>query len=284
MPGGEVAIGVVAPASPIDQGIADEVAQLATRLYPEGRLRLEFHPQCFQRAGHFAGDDATRRRAFLEFANDPQFQAIWFARGGYGSCRITEELFDELTDTAAEKAYMGYSDMGTLLAGLYKRGFAKLAHGPMPADIRRPEGAATVARALAFLVEGRGYGLEANCGPGIKTAAFNMAILGQILGTPLQPNLAGHVLMLEEVSEYLYRIDRLLFQITSNSGIREVAGIRFGRCSDIPPNDPDFVLSEEQVFEHWCQVSGIPYLGRADIGHDSDNKIVPFGSFVRPFA
>ena len=83
--------------------------------------------------------------------------------------------------------------------------------------------------------------------------------------------------MLEEVSEQLYRIDRALFHVTDNREIRKVAGIRLGRCSDIPPNDPQFGQSEEQMAKHWCEVSGIPYLGRADIGHDIANKIVPFG-------
>ena len=83
--------------------------------------------------------------------------------------------------------------------------------------------------------------------------------------------------MLEEVSEHMYRIDRSLFHLTSHRALRRVAGIRLGRCSAIPPNDPEFVLNEVEVVEHWCKVSGIPYLGRADIGHDSGNKIVPFG-------
>ena len=83
--------------------------------------------------------------------------------------------------------------------------------------------------------------------------------------------------MLEEISESMYRIDRSLFHVTSNPAVRRVAGIMLGRCSDIPENDPDFVLNEEQVVQHWCAVSGIPWLGRADIGHDAANTVVPFG-------
>jgi muramoyltetrapeptide carboxypeptidase len=75
----------------------------------------------------------------------------------------------------------------------------------------------------------------------------------------------------------MYRTDRSMFHITSNPGVREVAGIKLGRCMEVPLNDPDFGESEEEVFEHWCRRSGIPYLGRADIGHDSQNKVVPFG-------
>jgi len=75
----------------------------------------------------------------------------------------------------------------------------------------------------------------------------------------------------------MYRIDRTLFHINSNAGIRQVAGIRLGRGSAIPPNELDFGQTEQEITRHWCAVSGIPYLGRADIGHDIDNKIVPFG-------
>ena len=274
----KIKIGVMAPASRIDPEIAEDVKTLAADLYPAEAVELVFHPQCFLSSGHFAGDDDTRLEAFLEIANDETFEALWFARGGYGSCRIAEGLWPRLTAAARQKTYLGYSDGGTLLAGLYKEGFPHVVHGPMPADIRRQGGEAAVRRALGYLVERCPAGLEASAAAGTKTAAFNMAILSQILGTPLQPNLSGHVLMLEEVSEYMYRIDRFLFQITSNPGIRQVAGLKLGRCSAIPPNEPDFGKTEEEVMQYWCEVSGIPYLGRADIGHDSDNKIVPFGS------
>ena len=110
-----------------------------------------------------------------------------------------------------------------------------------------------------------------------RTAAFNIATLSQIIGTPLQPDLSDHVIMLEEVSEHTYRVDRFLFHITSNREIRRAAGLRLGRCSAVPDNDPDFGQSEAQVVAHWCAVSGIPYLGEADIGHDVENKVVPFG-------
>jgi muramoyltetrapeptide carboxypeptidase len=77
----------------------------------------------------------------------------------------------------------------------------------------------------------------------------------------------------------MYRIDRFLFQITSSPAVRRAAGIRLGRCSLTPPNDPDFGRDETAVVVEWCAKSGVPYLGRADIGHDADNKIVPFGPF-----
>jgi muramoyltetrapeptide carboxypeptidase len=272
-----IRIGVVAPGCRIDSVIADGVADIAARRYPGGTVELHYHPQCFLSSGHFAGDDAARAAAFIEVANDERFDALWFARGGYGSCRIAEAVMAGLADTAQAKLYLGYSDAGSLLAGLYRLGFGGLAHGPMPTDILRAGGEAAVERALAYLVDRSRDTLEPSVSGTVKTAAFNITILSQLLGTPLQPDLADHVLMLEEVSEHMYRIDRALFHITGNPGIRRVAGIMLGRCGCIPPNVPDFGETEEEVARHWCERSGIPYLGRADIGHDIDNKIVPFG-------
>jgi muramoyltetrapeptide carboxypeptidase len=274
---GKVRIGVVAPASRLEPVLADKVQTLARTLYADRTPDIQFHPQCFLSSGHFAGDDEMRAEAFLDVANDASFDALWIGRGGYGSCRIAERVIAGLTETAKKKVYLGYSDAGALLGGLYKYGFDRVAHGPMPSDIGREGGEAAVGRALAFLVDSAADSLEPAVSPTTKTAAFNMTVLSHLIGTPLEPGLSDHILMLEEVSEHMYRIDRTMFHITSNPAIRNVAGIMLGRCSEIPPNDPDFGQSEEEVARHWCGVSGIPYLGRADIGHDIDNKIVPFG-------
>jgi muramoyltetrapeptide carboxypeptidase len=91
------------------------------------------------------------------------------------------------------------------------------------------------------------------------------------------PDLAGHVVMIEEVSEYLYAVDRLLFHVTAHLGPMGIAGLRRGRVSDVPENDRPFGAEPEDMVRHWCARSGIRYLGSADIGHDAMNKIVPFG-------
>ena len=272
---------MVATASRLEPAMAERVTKLAAERFPE--VELVFHPQCWLSCGHFAGDDATRAAAFAEVANDPAFDALWFGRGGYGSARIAEPALPKLGPAARRKTYLGYSDAGMLLAALYTCGF-EVAHGPMPADLNREGGEEAVKRSLAYLMARDPAALEPSVSPGTPTAAFNITILSHLIGTPFLPDLAGHVVMLEEVSEYMYRIDRALLHITSNPLLRNVAGVRLGRCSAIPENDPDFGQTEEDIARHWCEVSGIPYLGRADIGHDSDNKIVPFGRMRPPRA
>ncbi|HLJ65256.1 MAG TPA: LD-carboxypeptidase, partial [Stellaceae bacterium] len=195
-------IGIVAPGGRIEKALAEQVGNLARTLYP--RLELRFHPQCFLSHGHFAGDDDTRAQAFLDVANDEGIDAVWFARGGYGACRIAPHVVAQLRDVARRKIYLGYSDAGMLLAGLYRAGFPRLAHGPMPSDMNRDGGEAAVTRALAFLTEKAPSTLEPHLAarPAI---AFNITVLCHLLGTPLEPDLTDHVLMLEEVNEPLYR-------------------------------------------------------------------------------
>ena len=275
MAGSRTRIGIVAPASRISSELADEVCALAESLY-SGRVELVFHPQCFLSSGHFAGADDERARAFLDIANDGSFDAVWFARGGYGSGRIAEGVAAQLTPTARDKLYLGYSDLGFMLAGLHKAG-CRVVHGPMPADLNRAGGETAVTRALRHLVERAPDTLEPNVSTATPSMAFNITVLGHLLGTPLEPDFTGRVLMLEDVSEYHYAIDRALHHITAQPSIRRAAGIRLGRCSLIPENDPAFGEDEVQIARHWCEVSGIAYLGRADIGHDTGNKVVPFG-------
>jgi len=271
-----IRIGVAAPGSRIDAALAEKVTQLAEARFG-ARLVLRFHPQCFLSWGHFAGTDEARAAAFLELANDPDLDAVWIARGGYGACRIVPRVLSGLNPVAAEKSYLGYSDAGALLSALYARGFKRVSHGPMPADSLREGGESAVARALDFLVEGAPATIEASVDGATPTAALNLTILSHLLGTPNEPDLAGHIVMLEDVSEHLYRIDRALCQLTSNANMRRAAGLKLGRVSLVPPNDPEFGQTPEHVIRHWCGVSGIPYLGTADIGHDIENKIVPFG-------
>jgi muramoyltetrapeptide carboxypeptidase len=271
-------IGVVAPASRLSPEVATRVPALAERLYPERTPEIVFHPQCFASHGHFAGDDEARAQALIDFANDESFDAVWIARGGYGTCRVVESIMRRLTETSKRKAYVGYSDAGMLLAALYRAQFEVVAHGPVAQDILRDGGDAAAARALAWMIDRAPEALEPTVDGVKKTAAFNMTILSHLLGTPLEPDLDQHVLMLEEVGEAMYRIDRSLFHITSNANVRRVSGIMLGRCSNITPNEPNFGMNEEEIAQYWCRRAGIPWLGRADIGHDSHNKVVPFGN------
>ena len=102
-----------------------------------------------------------------------------------------------------------------------------------------------------------------------------LVVLSSLMGTGLEPDFTGAELLIEEVDEELYRIDRFLFHVTGQPGFARVRQLRLGRCA-LKANDRPFGAEPEAVARHWCERAGVPYGGRADIGHDSQNRVVPF--------
>ena len=176
-------IAVVAPSSRFEdwKAVRDRVRALAAARQPG--LDVHFHAQCGLVSGHFAGTDAQRADVLVEVANDPTFDAIWFARGGYGSNRIAEAALARFGPAARDKAWLGYSDAGFLLAGLHRAGFSNVAHGPMrgTSPARARGGGRTRARlARRARAERAGAGTRS----GQSHAAFNLTVLG-MLSAPL---------------------------------------------------------------------------------------------------
>ncbi len=238
-----------------------------------GDCELAIHPQSFLTEGHFAGADESRLAALREVMSNPAIDAVWFARGGYGSNRIAEAALAQLPEAARGKTYMGYSDAGFLLAGLHKHGL-NVAWGPMPQDVLRNGGDTAVHRALNWMVLRDASALE----PHLQSPAmaFNLTVLSNLLGTSLEPDFAGVDLLIEDVSEHLYRIDRTMFHLTASENVRSAARLRLGRVGDVLPNDVEFGADEQTIVEDWCARSDIAFGGRADIGHDAQNRVVPF--------
>jgi muramoyltetrapeptide carboxypeptidase len=261
-------IGVVAPSCPLRRDAAERAAELALAHGAE----LVIHPQCFREEGHFAGSDGERLGALREVMADPSIDAVWFARGGYGSNRIAAEAMRELPQSARPKRYIGYSDGGFLLAALHKAGL-QVAHGPMVQDIVRDAGEEAVARSLRWLTSEDEEALEGGLlGPAF---AFNLVVLSSLMGTPTEPDFFGAELLIEEVDEELYRIDRFLSHVTLQPGFRRLRQLRLGRCK-LKENDRPFGAELEAVVRYWCERSGVRFGGHADIGHDSLNRVVPF--------
>ena len=264
-------IAVVAPSCSLKREAAEAVQAIVAA---RGDCELVIHPQCFLSDGHFAGPDAARLAALVEVMADPQVDAVWFARGGYGSNRIAQATVRASCAVARGKSYLGYSDAGFLLAALHKAGMT-VAHGSMVQDVLREGGEAAIHRALDYIVQRSDSALETGLdGPAM---AFNLTVLSNLLGTELEPDLAGRDLMIEEVNEQYYRIDRAMFHLTGSANVRTIRRLRLGRVSDVIENEPEFSSDAEAIVRDWCERAGIVFGGPADIGHDAANKVVPFG-------
>ena len=265
-------IAVVAPSCTLHPEAAEAVTAIAAA---RGDVELIIHPQCFASAGHFAGPDIQRLAALREMMADPSVDAIWFARGGYGSNRIAEAAARDIPDAARTKRYLGYSDAGFLLAAFDRAGL-RVAHGPMVQDVIRGGGPVAIERALDWLVRGDSRALEPGLAPKARALAFNLTVLSHLIGTAIEPDFDGAELLIEDVAEHEYRIDRTMFHVTGSEAVRRCAGLRLGRISEIPENDPVFGSDAESIVRDWCARSGIAFKGSADIGHDAANRVVPF--------
>ncbi len=226
-------IAVVAPSCTLKREAAERVQGIVAE---RGDCELLVHPQCFLTDGHFAGPDEARLAAFREVVADPSVDAVWFARGGYGSNRIAEAALADLPGAALPKTYIGYSGPGFLLAGLHEAGI-DVACEPMPQDVLRSGGEEAVTRALDWLVRGEISSLEPNLEE--PAMAFNLTVLSNLLRTPLEPDLTGVDLLIEEVSEQLYRIDRTMFHVTASPNVRRVSRCAWGGSATSSPMTPN---------------------------------------------
>jgi muramoyltetrapeptide carboxypeptidase len=273
-----VRIGIVAPGRRLGEGARTKLeALVASSGLP---VEIVIHPQCQLEHGHFAGPDSARLDALVSFANDPDIDAIWFARGGYGAARLLTGLEGRIGEAAREKVYLGYSDAGFLLSALSNAGCRFCAHGPVVGDIDRDDGEEAALRALRFLARRGEADLADSIDEQQPNLVFNLTILRSLLATPWAPTQFHKAcLWLEDVGEYTYATDRSMFQLTNAQWFAtHVRSVRVGRFSLVPDNDVPFGISSFESVAQWCAAAGVEVAGGGDIGHDKDNKIVPFGA------
>lgn len=240
------------------------------------------------RQGYLAGDDTTRRNAFDAAWKDPQCKAILCIRGGYGSARLLE-VSNRLSIEAnpgtlsSRKWVIGFSDVTALLWSLATEGIASL-HAPILTTLTQ-EPLWSQQRMFDYL-EGRnikaikGKGWKRGSAEGILLPA-NLSVATHILGTPLQPNLEGTILALEDINEYPYRIDRMLTQWRLMGVLSGVKGIALGRFSNCDPAPGSISPNAAEVLRDRLSDLGIPIVSELPFGHDGSNAALPVGHYVR---
>lgn len=246
---------------------------LATNLRPEASL-----------SGRplFAGSDRERLEAFHELAGDESVAAIVFARGGYGVPRILEDV-DWTLLASRPRPYVGYSDLTPLLLALVSKTRTMAFHGPMVVDFARgllPDERRSFLDALAgrlpdpWKLEAVSGGSSAGRPPAIEGRLLGgcLTMLAATVGTGLLPSFQESILVLEDIDEPEYRIDRLLTQLRTSgqaAGVRAVIAGHFTNC-DARASLMDFADS-----------LGVPLFAGLPAGHQAPNHTLPLGARVR---
>jgi muramoyltetrapeptide carboxypeptidase len=262
-------IGIAAPAGPIDP------ERLAVGLGVLRKLGFEVAhaDDLTRRQGYLAGDDARRAEEFMQFVTDPEIDAIYCARGGYGCQRIIPRLDAEEVRRAA-KPLMGYSDITTLLLWQLRKAGLMGFHGPM---FDRPEAlTAQSKRAITTALLGQGppariagKSLKRGWGEGRLTGGSLKLVVGS-LGTPWEIDTRGTILLLEETNEAPYSIDRMLVQLQAAGKFDELVGIGIGGLIDCTnPTLPE--PSALEVVEEILAPLGVPIVCELPFGHVDHN-------------
>jgi muramoyltetrapeptide carboxypeptidase len=287
-PGARVAL--LAPAGPL----ADE-SQLERAEYNVRSLGWEPHSyvNSLSRDGYLAGNDASRLADLNAAISDPRIDGIWCLRGGYGVMRILDAI-DYESLRRAPKAIIGFSDITALHLAVRARSNIVSYHGPTARAALTPFSRESLARAtgatggtgatdvasavrdpfasaspLTWLQEGRAVGpLEGG----------NLALLCSLLGTPFAARLDGAILVLEDVNEPLYRIDRMLRQLMLAGALGRLAGLCFGAFTDRGDESDAAPRSLGVLFgEAAAHVRG-PVVSNAPVGHIPDQWTLPLGA------
>jgi muramoyltetrapeptide carboxypeptidase len=274
-------VAVVAPAGPVPR---DTFAAGAAIL--GARYSLVHDERVFAREGYLAGGDDARAEELMRALGDPSVAALFCARGGYGLMRILPRL-DAAAVARAPKLLVGFSDVTALHLWAWRAGVTSL-HAPvitqlghLPAD----DAAALLDACESSAPPPPIAGLRVlDAGPrGAVEGPLvggNLEVLTRLVGTPWAPALDGAVLLLEEIGERPYRIDRQLTQLRLAGVLDRLAGVVLGDfvgCAekDASPPDAEAVLAERLARRV------IPVLAGAPIGHAARNRAVPHGARVR---
>jgi muramoyltetrapeptide carboxypeptidase len=286
LPGDRVA--VVAPSGPFDGD------RFASGLQTLRVLDLEpvHDPRIFARRGYLAGEDGDRLASLEAAIADPDVKAIWAARGGYGAMRLLGRL--RLHDwVQAEKLLVGFSDITALHASLNALGFPTL-HAPVLTQLSEqpPKALARLheilftsrpaaplqAEPLVTLHPGKARG---------KLVGGNLSLLASLVGTPFLPSLAGALLLIEDIGERPYRIDRLWTQLRLSGALDGVRGVVVGQFLRCEGEDGD--PTPLQLLEELIAPLGVPSAATFPIGHatsrsgagasglSGSNEAVPLG-------
>jgi len=257
-----------------------EALQAGIKIWQARGYKVELGPDYDARWGYLAGRDCERRQQLLEALKDPNCKGILCARGGYGGARLLEHwTWPQELESVPAKWLIGYSDITSLLWSLAQQGIAGV-HGPVLTTLAtEPDWSL---KRLWDCVEGCSLAPLAGRGWGGGTASgvllpANLTVATHLLATPVQPDLTGVILALEDVAEVPYRLDRMLTQWRMTGALQRLKAIALGRFSQCtpPPNIPSFTVAE--VLRDRLGDLGVPIVSDLPFGHDGPNAALPVG-------
>ena len=272
-------IGIVAPARRMDE---QALTPAFNMLRDEG-FNIYYDERLFAQEHWFAGSDEYRAAYIQSLLDNPDIQAIWCVRGGYGSVRIIDRLdFSGLCKHP--KWLCGFSDITVFHAHLHTCCDMASLHCTMPVNITDntlPDMAVTT---MLDALRGKelryAFPTHPLNRPGNVTAPIvggNLSILYSLTSSRSDVQTEGKILFIEDLDEYLYHIDRMMYNLKRSGRLDGIAGLLVGHLSDMHDNPVPFGHTAEEIVADCCAEYDVPLFFNFPAGHLPDNRAIRMG-------
>ena len=277
-PGSKVAI--AAPARKVTQ----EEMQFAINWLKEHGFEPVYDDKLFAEHYIFAGDDDFRASVLQKYLDDESIEAIWLARGGYGSIRIIDKL-DFTRFLKHPKWIIGFSDTTVFHGKLNRLGCPSI-HASMPycfdnKTIEAKESLfdALTGKPLQYQFPSHPLNREGNVEGEI--IGGNLSVLYGMIGSDSFPETDGKILFIEEVDEYIYHIDRMMHALKRAGKLEHLKGLVVGGLTQIHDNPDPFGMTVEEVIAESVKDYDYPLCFGFPAGHFDNNRAIVFGAKMR---
>ncbi|MEY4835232.1 MAG: hypothetical protein RI980_1347 [Bacteroidota bacterium] len=229
------------------------------------------------------GTDSERAADFQAQLDDENVKAIWCARGGYGTVRIIDSL-DFTNFKQHPKWIMGFSDVTVLHSQLNVERVASL-HSIMPftvptapEEVKETLRQALFGETISYAIPSKSHDVNGTASG--ELVGGNISILYSLLGSKSAIDTKDKILFIEDLDEYLYHIDRMMYNLKRNGYFEQVKGIIVGSMTDMHDNEIPFGQNEVQIITEIAKGFSIPIAFQFPAGHQKDNRTLIFGSQV----
>ncbi|RLA34394.1 MAG: LD-carboxypeptidase [Gammaproteobacteria bacterium] len=279
-------VGLVNPAT---AAFESEPIEIMIEALESMELEVVLGNNYYNRHGYFAGTDADRASDLNTLFRDPDIKMI-FARGGWGSARVLP-LLDYDAIRGNPKVLLGYSDATALLTGVHAKTGLVTFHGPSPLNNFSAEyfrrvvmngeqvtmiNPTDITEETLVQTENRIQTIKGGKANG-RVFGGNLTVLTAIMGSSYLPDWDNSILFLEDVNEAVYRVDRMLTELSLAGVLGKIKGFVFGRCTECQPDNSYGSLTLEQVLAEHIKPLGIPAFSGSMIGHIEQQFTIPLG-------
>jgi muramoyltetrapeptide carboxypeptidase len=273
-------VAIVSPAGAIDADLVDG----AIEVLKTWGLRPEKREYTTAKVGRFAGYDKWRCDDLQKVLDDPTIAAVLCSRGGYGTMRIIDKI-DFTLFRKNPKWLIGFSDITVLHAALNQKGYASI-HGAMAKAIAHEGNNRESVEALketlfgnklTYTLPSSGYNRRGKASG--QLVGGNLSLLYPLLGTSFNPIKQGAVLFIEDVSEALYHVDRMLQALRLAGVFERISGLIVGEFSDVAA-EPSMLNNLETAILEAVRSRNIPVIFDFPAGHGCQNMPLILGANV----